>query len=480
MDDGLERFAELPPWLVAVTDGDRVADALVSAAPELGDGRRRLLGCRMDRVRLKGRSWTAIYDLTLDGPAGGPPEAVRVRGTLLPPGDDIPDLGRAGTEPGGAPAGPPLGADGWRAYLPELRLVLEAEQGDPGLPALPRLTDPDQARALLEESIRSTPAYADLRIRSCTPRVMRYKPGSRCTILYELDYEEGAADPSWPDVVVAKTYHGDKGRVAWDGMRALWESPMASSGVAIAEPLAFVPELNVLVQGPIREEQTLREGLQEALRTGDPEAARDLRGLVAGTAAGLAALHTCGVRLGELLTWEDELAEVREVIDRLAASVPELGGAAEPMLAGLEAVAAEHPADPAGPAHRSFRPPQVLLSAGRLGFIDFDGFCQAEPALDVALFRATVKSVGMTAGGGKAASASAEDRLARGGELADLFLDRYEEHAPISRTRVALWESLDLLTMVLHSWTKAKQARLGDAMFMLRDHLATSPALIGV
>ncbi|HEV8649719.1 MAG TPA: phosphotransferase, partial [Actinomycetes bacterium] len=320
----------------------------------------------------------------------------------------------------------------------------------------------------------------DLRIRSCTPRVMRYKPGSRCTILYQLDYEEGAADPSWPDVVVAKTYHGDKGRVAWDGMRALWESPMASSGVAIAEPLAFVPELNVLVQGPIREEQTLREGLQEALRTGDPEAARDLRGLIAGTAAGLAALHTCGVRLGELLTWEDELAEVREVIDRLAASAPELGGAAEPMLAGLEAVASEHPTDPAGPAHRSFRPPQVLLSGGRLGFIDFDGFCQAEPALDVALFRATVKSVGMTAEGGKAASASAEDRLARGKELADLFLDRYEEHAPISRTRVALWESLDLFTMVLHSWTKAKQARLGDAMFMLRDHLATIPALIGV
>jgi len=476
VDDGLERFAKLPPWLVAVADGDRVAAALASAVPELRAGTRRLRSCEVDRVRLKGGSWTVIYDLAVDGPDDQPSQVVRVRGSLLPAGDRAPSPEWSEAEPGGLP----LGAPGWRIQLPELGLALEAEQGDPGLPALPRLTDPDQARALLEASIRSTPAYADLRIRSCTPRVMRYKPGSRCTILYELDYEEGAADPSWPDVVVAKTYHGDKGRVAWDGMRALWQSPMASSGVAIAEPLAFVPELNVLVQGPIREEQTLREGLQEALRTGDPEAARDLRGLIAGTAAGLAALHTCGVRLGELLTWEDELAEVREVIDRLAASAPELGGAAEPMLAGLEAVASEHPTDPAGPAHRSFRPPQVLLSGGRLGFIDFDGFCQAEPALDVALFRATVKSVGMTAEGGKAASASAEDRLARGKELADLFLDRYEEHAPISRTRVALWESLDLFTMVLHSWTKAKQARLGDAMFMLRDHLATIPALIGV
>jgi hypothetical protein len=38
VDDGLERFAALPAWMVAVADGDRVADALVSAAPALGDG----------------------------------------------------------------------------------------------------------------------------------------------------------------------------------------------------------------------------------------------------------------------------------------------------------------------------------------------------------------------------------------------------------------------------------------------------------
>jgi hypothetical protein len=38
VDDGLERFATPPGLMVAVADGDRVVDALVSAAPELGDG----------------------------------------------------------------------------------------------------------------------------------------------------------------------------------------------------------------------------------------------------------------------------------------------------------------------------------------------------------------------------------------------------------------------------------------------------------
>jgi len=463
VDDSLERFATLPPWLVAATDGDRVAAALASAGAER-DGAPRVRSCEVDRVRLKGSSWTGVYRLTVDAAAGGPPEVVRVRGTLVPPG---------APEPAGATGGTAPGADGWRAYLPGLRLLLEADQGDAALPALPRLTDPGQARALLEEGIRSTPAYAGLRIRGCTPRVMRYKPGSRCTILYELEYPDGAAEPGWPRVVVAKTYHGDKGRVAWDGMRGLWSSPMASSGVAIAEPLAFLPELNVLVQGPVEEERTLKDELGAALAAGD-DAMRGLRGHLAATATGLAALHACGVRLGELVTWEDELAEVREVVARLARPVPELAGAAEPMLARLEAAAAAHPADPAGPAHRSFRPAQVLLSGERLGFIDFDGFCQAEPALDVALFRATVKGIAMAAG--EAGVAPPEGLLARGTELADLFLDRYRERAPLSRTRVALWETLDLFTAVLHGWTKAKPGRLRDAMVVLEDHLAALPA----
>jgi len=42
---------------------------------------------------------------------------------------------------------------------------------------------------------------------------------------------------------------------------------------------------------------------------------------------------------------------------------------------------------------------------------------------------------------------------------------------PISRPRVALWEALDLLTLVLHSWTKVKPERLKNAMFTLEQHL---------
>ena len=48
---------------------------------------------------------------------------------------------------------------------------------------------------------------------------------------------------------------------------------MLGSNVTMAEPLAFVPELSVLVQGPIREEQTLKELIRSALTVEFPDAA---------------------------------------------------------------------------------------------------------------------------------------------------------------------------------------------------------------
>jgi hypothetical protein len=42
-------------------------------------------------------------------------------------------------------------------------------------------------------------------------------------------------------------------------MRALWESPFREhGGVTLAEPLAYLPDLNVLVQGPIRRSRRFR------------------------------------------------------------------------------------------------------------------------------------------------------------------------------------------------------------------------------
>jgi hypothetical protein len=124
----------------------------------------------------------------------------------------------------------------------------------------------------------------------------------------------------------------------------------------------------------------------------------------------------------------------------------------------------------------------VLIYKGQIGFIDFDGFCQAEPALDLALFLGKIRDIGL--------SASKDDEddvpidrevllawLAETEAICETFLAEYERHAPVSRQRIALWEALDLFTLVQHCWTKVKPVRLNINMLLLERHLHVSGLL---
>jgi hypothetical protein len=489
---GQYRFS-LPAWLVAAVTPEQVCSALRCQVPEFASGQLAVRSCIVKRLRLHDGQgvWSGTILLEIEGllPVAAPSQKegntqiqiVPLHAALIPPGR---------VEPPAMADDHPFGAVQWRCYLPELHLELRTQLPDSELAMLPQLTDPEQARSLLEASIRNSENgdYRDLRIQSCKPRVARYKPGSRCTVLYHLEYApEATGSHHWPEVVVAKMYHGDKGQNAYTGMQALWRSPLGTSDtVRIAEPLAYLAELNVLVQGPIHEELTLKELLRSASaaagrspKDGEPEISPELASYVRKTAAGLAELHQCGVSYGENVTWEDELAKIYAQRAKVAKPLPHLATVAQDLLNHLQALAAVQPADPLAPAHRSFRPAQVLLSGGEIGFIDFDGFCQAEPALDLALFMTTVKNLGINKSNpddedeDESEPLDDERRLAwltRAEAICELFLAEYEKHAPVSRTRILLWEALDLLSLVLGSWTKLKLARLDNCLFMLERH----------
>jgi hypothetical protein len=460
--DGLRRLAVLPGWLTAGTDPARVTAALHASVPELTSGDWWVVTCE-PKLRLKeGTCWTASYRLTLAGRTG--------ESRQLDLGGEYRPVRRASSEPDVVRG--ELGDPSWEARLPRLGLILHTRVQDDALPALPQLTDPRLARQMLEEHLRAH--QPGIHIESCTPEVMRYKPGSRCTVRYRVRYD--AIGASGPHMVVAKTYRGDKGENAYRGMVALDRAGIPTATVTLAEPLAFLSDLNVLLQGPVDEQETLKALTRRACTDGAAELLAMWRTDVAKTADGLAALHTCGVEHGEVVTWTDELLEVRELIERLSVPLPETAGAAEPYLDALEALAEEHGADSPGPAHRSFRPAQVLLAGGHIAFIDFDGLCTAEPAIDVALFRAAVRDVGASTafeGNGTAI----ENRLRLLDKVCDDFLARYRAAHPISIERVALWESLDLLTFVLHCWSKLQPRRLAHRMAMLEHHLRTTPLL---
>jgi aminoglycoside phosphotransferase (APT) family kinase protein len=466
----LRTSGTLPAWLLAPLQADLVSEALRTHVPELASGALALRSCKIKRMLLQGSSgrWAGTYKLTVEGPDGKRPLALR--GTFTPPTLRRPE------EAASLATALPFGQEGWRLSLPELGLELELEPPETVLAAMPRLLDPAESRALLEQGLRAgSPERADLRIEACTPEVLSYKPGSRCTLRYHLTYPPELAGRSWPSSVIAKTYRKDsKGRNAYDGMLALWRSPLADGAiVTLAEPLAYIPELKIMVQAPIAGEQSLEDLLKSALSANTQPAIEALYGYMRQTAAGLAAFHQSGVRHGEPVLLDQRFAEIRELIARLIVAVPELAGAVEPFLARLEVLATAEPADAAVPTHGTFNPEQVLIDGQRIGFIDFDDFCMAEPALDVALFRAAIKDIGMNALD-ESMTRQREIRLARLARLdmiGEVFLAEYEKHAPISRQRVALWEAWSYLRDALHFWIKVKPAEPDNGLLMLESQL---------
>jgi hypothetical protein len=468
----LEEFAELPDWLAGVRGTDRVAEALRRVVAELPEPRIEGITADVDRLRAKADTWQV--HCRVEWVRDGQPSELVLVGRLVPPGWRTP-------EPEATSAS--FGEPGWRCYLPDVRMLLEVEVADAALPSLPSLVDAHRAADVLEACLRE--AGYDVDVDGCVPDVVRYKPGSRCTIVYRMRYRDGAPGP---DPLVVKTHHGDKGRTAWEAMRALWALPVATGGVVtLAEPLAYLPAERVLVQGPVPEDRTLkdlaRQAFTEALTGGSANTLDELREMLARTAAALAALHGSGARYGRTATWGDELAEVREVAARLSATVPRVGTAADPLLGRLEALHTSASADPLVSAHYTFRPAQVLLHDGRIGFIDFDGSCRAEPALDLGRFRSALRDIGIgafTASGLPVEEGGPLERHLRLlDELCDDFVAEYQRHASVTVDRVALWETTDLLTTLLHAWTNVRTAWVAPRLAVLRHTLSTAPVFAG-
>lgn len=445
----LAAFASLPDWLAAAMQSARVAESLARHVPQLSGGRLALLDCAPQRLRAKGSDWLARYELTVAEP-GGEPRTVVLVGELRPPGHPV--RGRRGD---GA-----FRSDGWHCVLPDLGLELHPQERDEALPALESLVQPCAAAELLEPVLQEA-GYDGARITSCEPVVVRYKPGSRCTVVVHLGY---AGPVGGPSPVVLKIHQGDKGQSAWAAMNALWARQEAwRDAVRLAEPLGYLREQRILVQGPVPETLTLKELAREAIARADRDGLDRLREELAKTARALAALHGCRASYPRTESFEDELLEVDGVVRRLSLSVPDIGTAAAPLLAVLGDRAAAVPAEAAVPAHHDFRPAQVLLHDGHVGFIDFDGACMVEPALDLGRFRAKLRDIGVsTLGLGEQPVdvERVEASLRLLDDLCEHFLGEYQRHAVVSRERVVLWETCDLLTGLLHAWTKVRLLRV--------------------
>jgi Ser/Thr protein kinase RdoA (MazF antagonist) len=198
------------------------------------------------------------------------------------------------------------------------------------------------------------------------------------------------------------------------------------------------------------------------------------------TAMGLADLHRSGVTVGQPFTWEDEMAEVQAQMTQLSAVFPNLSPGAAPFLERIRQLEAAARLDPFVPSHGTFRPVQVLLNKDEISFIDFDSFCQSEPARDVSMFLSSLLILGLTLSSFDenkpsdqtiANPAHWDARFEQVSSICEQFLDTYRQFQPVSPQRVALWQALDLFHYVLSGWMKVKVDEVAGLVKLLERFL---------
>jgi Ser/Thr protein kinase RdoA (MazF antagonist) len=469
---GLDRLSDPPDWLTAIEDPQRLRDDLERSFPELTSGAMPLLGCKFKRAHIDGYGWHTLCRLTVDDGTGDAPRQVDVHGHLAASGVEGPatviDEYQFGT--------------GLQYHLPEAQPDVRGGQAlDEDLPALAVLADPGAARSVLEQALRSGGnGLADLRLERCTPTVMRHREGRRCTIRYELDYRQDLRQPHWPLSVVAKLYGGDEGRTTYAGMQALWASSMRrSSTVRIAEPLALLPDLDVMLQSAIPGNRSLKAYIKTAFADGLGAGIASLEDPVRKAGRGLAELHGSQALVGPTVTWESQVAALHHAVEELDSVVPAVADALQPLIVSLEEAASVTPPQPLVPTHGSFRPAQILLDGDDLGFIDFDGFCQAEPGVDLALFRGTLCDLSLRAltldGTRPLTPAEEQAALSQLDGLCAIFLAGYQEVGQLVPTRLALWDALTSAKDIVDCWRKIKFEHLDRRLGFLRRRLGLLP-----
>src|SRR5687767_13146709 len=179
---GLGRFSRLPDWLVAARDPDRICEWLSKIVSEFNQGQLLLEKCEVGHIRYKEDHWTGLYHLTTRLPEETTPQTVTLEGEIFAPGV----IGQGEPQVEGV-----FGTPSWHAVIPDLHLKLKTQKSETVLTSMTFLTDPEESRDFLMRNIRAGSShYPDIEIQASNPKVVRYKPGSRCTVLYHLEYPE--------------------------------------------------------------------------------------------------------------------------------------------------------------------------------------------------------------------------------------------------------------------------------------------------
>ena len=201
---------------------------------------------------------------------------------------------------------------------------------------------------------------------------VRYKPGARCVIRYEMAAPGGVA------VLFGKLVARGAVRHAEIISRLNQASRLVEGAPWVPPVVAVWPDLGLVLQPAISPAVELH-----ALAGDLSASAASTLSAFEGAGAAVASLHQCRPQgLGSRFL-DDDLKELREMAPTVTAADAALGGRYAAVTGLIERSAHDSPEE-LRTSHGALRTDQLLISGDRLVLIDLDTVCLSEPARDVA------------------------------------------------------------------------------------------------
>ena len=253
--------------------------------------------------------------------------------------------------------------------------------GDSEMPFLAQATDPADVEwrvgRLVAGTLRGGSNAGESDVRLIAIRVVRHKPGRRCLI--EYDFEMGRANGA-PETLTAvgKTRSRGSPKEA-NGLLALLRArgfaEDADDAICVPEPIGVVGEYRMSLQRKA-------PGIPASSlfgKSGDVE-------LAYAVAEAACKLHRAAVLPRRPHSMADEIAILRSKLGELAETRPQWAPRLARLLEECERLGARVPTPIPRGIHRDFYADQVIVDGPRLFLVDFDLFCQGDPALDAGNF----------------------------------------------------------------------------------------------
>ena len=307
-------------------------------------------------------------------------------------------------------------------------------KNDPQMPFLAGALDPQQAQLRLEQAIHAQPGAPD-RIRLRAIRVTRHRPGRRCVIEYDVEAEPQEGTPV-RHILLGKVRAKGLDRAGYrlaESLREAGFDPTSEDDIAVPRPLGMIPEFQMWLQEKVPGTEatdlfTGPNGIQLATRIA--EASHKL--------------HCADIPPRRRHTMADELAILHERLPAVAQMQPQWATSLARILEACDRLGGSVPAPAFRGIHRDFYADHVILDGSVLYLIDFDLYCEGDPALDIGNFMGHLTEQAMRTLG------DPEVLMDREEALQERFLELSGvHHRPAIRAYA-------LLTLVRHIWISTR------------------------